>query len=71
MKDAAERFGVAYGTLRNWAHEFRAAQHRGESPPFFCRPLEDVQRMRPRPNALRKNRPWPTRSRCRWKWNVA
>ena len=23
MADVAKRFGVAYGTVRNWAHEFR------------------------------------------------
>lgn len=32
MKDLAGRFGVHYGTVRNWAGEFRA-QHEAQHPP--------------------------------------
>ena len=38
MKDVAQRFDVHYGTVRNWASEFRAQQDDRQSPPFFSRP---------------------------------
>lgn len=56
MKDAAERFKVAYGTVRNWAHEFRAVHDQGESPPFLFTQYEGAPSMRRRQSSLRKNR---------------
>ena len=34
MKEVASRFNVHYGTVRNWASEFRAQQD-ARQPPFF------------------------------------
>jgi transposase-like protein len=65
MKDVAEQFDVAYGTVRNWAHKFRAARDQGASPPFFLRPRADVPRRRIRPNLTRRSRRSPTPKRCR------
>src|SRR5437867_10275861 len=70
MEDAAKRFRVAYGTVRNWAHQFRAVHDQGDSSPFFFRPHGDVPRVGPRANSLRKNRKWQTENRCLWKWDV-
>lgn len=36
MKEVAGRFDVHYGTVRNWASEFRA-QHEAKQTPFFSR----------------------------------
>lgn len=57
MEDAAERFKVAYGTVRNWAHEFRTVHDQGESPPFLFTQNEGVPLMRSRRNSRRKRRP--------------
>ena len=71
MKDAAERFDVAYGTVRNWAHEFQAVRDQGESPPFFFRPRGDVPWRSTPPNWNRQSRKSPTPKRYRWKSAVA
>jgi len=34
MKEVANRFSIHYGTVRNWASEFRAQQD-AQQPPFF------------------------------------
>ncbi len=34
MQDVAQRFGVSYGTMRNWVSEFCSAQSSGYGPPF-------------------------------------
>ncbi len=34
LQDAAGRFHVSYGTVRNWASEFRQAFQPGQRPPF-------------------------------------
>jgi DNA-directed RNA polymerase specialized sigma24 family protein len=34
MQDVAQRFGLTYGTIRNWVSEFRRACDAGEEPPF-------------------------------------
>lgn len=34
MQDVAHRFGVSYGTMRNWVSEFCIAQSAGKEPPF-------------------------------------
>ena len=35
MKEVADRFGISYGTLRNWRCELRQARRAGLAPPFF------------------------------------
>lgn len=35
MKEVAERFGVSYGTVRNWVSEFRQIRNAGERPPLL------------------------------------
>ena len=44
MRDVADRFGVSYGTVRNWASEFRRQRDAGEPPPFSLRRCVDVRR---------------------------
>ena len=34
LKEAARRFRVSYGTVRNWASEFRQAFQSDQRPPF-------------------------------------
>lgn len=34
MQQVAQRYEVSYGTVRNWACEFRRAIEAGQSPPF-------------------------------------
>ena len=34
LRDAAELFGVSYGTARNWLSEFRRMRDAGQAPPF-------------------------------------
>ena len=33
-KDVAARFGIGYGTLRNWVGEFHRQREAGQPPPF-------------------------------------
>jgi transposase len=35
MKEVAERFGVSYGTVRNWASKFRQMRNAGKRPPLL------------------------------------
>ena len=68
MKDVADRFGVSYGTVRNWASEFRRQRDAGEPPPFFLRRRVDVRQ--PIPSRLTINIPThksPMFGRCRWR----
>jgi len=37
-KQVAQQFGVSYGTLSNWASQFRAQRDVGERPPFSFGP---------------------------------
>lgn len=37
-KHVARHFGVSYGTLSNWASEFRAQRDTGARPPFSFNP---------------------------------
>ena len=37
-KHVAQHFGVSYGTLSNWASEFRAQCDSGERSPFLFNP---------------------------------
>jgi transposase-like protein len=48
MKQVGQRFGLSYGTIRNWVSEFSRAQEAGQSPPFSLRHRADG--------------PWPIRS---------
>jgi transposase len=57
MKKAAERFKVAYGTVRNWAHEFRAVHDQGGSPPFLFTQNGGAPSTSSRQNSPRKIRP--------------
>lgn len=34
LKDAAEKFGLSYGTVRNWHSQFQQGRRRGDAPPF-------------------------------------
>ena len=34
MQEVADRFGISYGTVRNWRCEFQHALAAGISPPF-------------------------------------
>ena len=34
MQDVAQRFGLTYGTIRNWVSEFRRSCDAGEEPSF-------------------------------------
>jgi len=38
MHEVAQRFGVGYGTIRNWASEFRRTQDVGQVPLFLVQP---------------------------------
>jgi transposase len=38
MQDVAQRFGVSYGTMRNWVSEFCSYQSSGSEPPFLFSP---------------------------------
>lgn len=44
MLDVAQRYGISYGTVRNWASEFCGQQDAGQSPPFSPHPHADVPR---------------------------
>jgi transposase len=35
LQDAAQRFDVSYGTVRNWVSEFRQLLDAGQRPPFL------------------------------------
>lgn len=68
MKDVADRFGISYGTVRNWAAEFRHQQDAGESPPFSLQHRVDV--LRPIHSRLTigiPTRKSPIFGRCRWR----
>ena len=67
LKEAARRFHVSYGTVRNWASEFRRAFHTDERPPFSAvRSVDAPQTEHSRIPANRTSKS-PTRGRCRWK----
>lgn len=57
MKDVAQRFGVSYGTVRNWAGEFQSQLDAGQRPPFSFRHRADD----PVVNARTENRRLPSR----------
>jgi hypothetical protein len=41
QKQAANKYGLPHGTLRNVIHDFRQACHDGSPPPFFFLPDGD------------------------------
>ena len=43
LTHVAEHFGISYGTLSNWASEFRAQWDAGQRPPFSFRQNEADQ----------------------------
>ena len=45
MKSVAQRFGVSYGTVRNWVSEFCRMRDTGESPPFLHHRCADAPRL--------------------------
>lgn len=56
MNEVAQRFEVHYGTVRNWASEFRAQQDAHETPPFSFRHNAAARQNRPKKKA-RSNTP--------------
>ena len=42
LKDVAKRFEIGYGTVRNWASEFRTQCNAGQLPPFLFSHPADV-----------------------------
>jgi len=68
MKEVADRFGVSYGTVRNWAAEFRRQQDAGQAPPFSRHHCVDVLRpMYSRLTIRSPTRKSPMFGRCRWR----
>ncbi|MDA1015108.1 MAG: helix-turn-helix domain-containing protein [Planctomycetota bacterium] len=65
MQHAAQRFGISYGTLRNWHSEFRQAREAGLSPPFLSLRRE-ADPLKTTPKAVRKSRS-PMSVNCRWR----
>jgi len=61
MKEVAGRFDVHYGTVRNWASEFRA-QHDAHQPPFFSHAATP----RRRPNKMTGSNT-PMSKHCPWR----
>ena len=71
MKEVADRFGISYGTVRNWAAEFRRQQDAGEPPPFSLHLCVDV--LRPTHFCLTNMVPArrsPMFGHCRWRKDV-
>jgi transposase-like protein len=66
MKGVARRFGVSYGTVRNWVSEFCRTRDTGQSPPFFLRRCVDAPRPTvPRPTMRSRQFKPPMFGRCR------
>jgi len=69
MKNVARQFEVSYGTVRNWAGEFRRGCDAGQPPPFSLR-----RAAVPQPASTMTKSPKfkpPTCGRCRWKTDAA
>jgi transposase-like protein len=43
LNDVAQRFDLSYGTIRNWASDFRRMRDVQEEPPFLFHPIAAVQ----------------------------
>jgi transposase-like protein len=66
LQQVAQQFGVAYGTLRNWASSFRGQWDSGEPPPFSSRRSAGGP---PRPATRKMNQRSKSRmlGTCRWR----
>jgi transposase-like protein len=64
LQDAAQRFGVHYGTVRNWASEFCRQLDAGQRPPFSQfrsmddRPTQATTTNRSLPSPISMPCPW-------------
>ena len=68
MKEVADRFGISYGTVRNWASDFRRQRDAGQFPPFSLRHRVDGHQ--PVDSRLTINIPThrsPMFGRCLWR----
>jgi transposase-like protein len=65
MQTVACRFGVRYGTVRNWVSEFRRSCDAGQAPPFLLRCVDAPQPAK----TITKNSQskQPMCERCHWK----
>ena len=66
LQDVARRFGVRYGTIRNWVSEFRRGFNAGPPPPFSLPPCEDGLRRIVSLTATNPKSRSPMRRSCRW-----
>lgn len=64
MQEVAQRFSVSYGTVRNWACEFRRQWDVNQRPPFSRRRCVVAHRSRP---TTSPRSPSLTSKRCRWR----
>jgi hypothetical protein len=63
MAEVATRFGVTYGTVRNFVSQFRACLSQGRMPPFSPR-RRAADPPAPSPNHARFNPPAPMHACC-------
>lgn len=63
MAEVAKRFGVTYGTVRNFVSQFRACLSQGRTPPFSLRRRAGDPPALP-PNRAHINPPAPMRACC-------
>lgn len=67
MKEVAGRFGVGYGTIRNWVSEFCRNLDTNAPPPFSCHHHVGV----PRPTTVLTTIPKPRLPMPRrYRWNL-
>ncbi|MCH7688545.1 MAG: helix-turn-helix domain-containing protein [Planctomycetes bacterium] len=67
LKRVAQDYGVSYGTLSNWASEFRAQWDVGQRPPFSFSQNEAGQPHPMMPIRFRKASRSPMSANCHWK----
>jgi transposase-like protein len=67
LQEVAQRFEVSYGTIRNWASEFRREWDAGQPPPFSLARCVGVPREKACIRATNRRSKSPTRMSCRWK----
>jgi transposase-like protein len=72
-RDAAERFSLSHGTVRNWVSQFNAQLGRGGPPPFSIAVPQTGHKtprwmnLRPRPQTL-ASFPWNLAAVCGRDW---
>ena len=66
LQEVAQRFGVSYGTVRNWVSEFRRDFNAGQPPPFSLPHCEGVPRAKACIATTNRKSKSPTRRSCRW-----